>query len=226
MPSTQIQWFPGHMAKTRRLITECLPLVDIVIELRDARIPVSSRNPEIWRLCGSKPVLTVFAKSDLADPRENDAWRSAFEKQGRACLFIDCKSNASVEKIGPAINAILSEKLAKYEAKGMSGRTVKAMVVGVPNVGKSTLINKLAGSKKAKAEDRPGVTTSKQWVSTNIGIDLLDMPGVLWPKFDDEKVGENLAATKAIKDDILDCERIATSLCGTIRRRYPESFAH
>ena len=222
MPSTQIQWFPGHMAKTRRLISECLPYVDIVIELRDARIPHSSRNPEIWRLCGNKPVLTVFAKSDLADPRENDAWRSAFEKKGRDCLFIDCKSNACVEKIGNAVNEVLAEKLAKYEAKGMSGRTVKAMVVGIPNVGKSTLINKLAGSKKAKAEDRPGVTTSKQWVSTNIGIDLLDMPGVLWPKFDDEKVGENLAATKAIKDDILDCERIATSLCATIRRRYPE----
>ena len=222
MPSTQIQWFPGHMAKTRRLITECLPLVDIVIEMRDARVPVSSKNPEIWRLCGNKPVLTVLAKGDLSDPAQNDAWRRAFEKNGRDCLFIDCKSGAGIDKLAPAVNRILSEKVAKYAGRGMSGRTLKAMVVGIPNVGKSSLINRLSGRAAAKAEDRPGVTTSKQWVTTKIGIDLLDMPGVLWPKFDDERVGENLAAIKAIKDDILDTERIATALCSKLRTLYPD----
>ena len=221
MPSTQIQWFPGHMAKTRRLITECLPLVDIVIEMRDARVPLSTKNPEIWRLCGRKPVLTVFAKGDLSDPAQNDAWKRVFEKNGKNCLFIDCKSGSGINKLGPTVNSILSEKTAKYDSRGMSGRTLKAMVVGIPNVGKSSLINRLSGSAKAKAEDRPGVTTSKQWVTTRIGIDLLDMPGVLWPKFDDERTGENLAAVKAIKDDILDTERIATALCSRLRETYP-----
>ena len=222
MPSTQIQWFPGHMAKTRRLIAESLPLVDIVIEMRDARVPISSKNPEIWRLCGSKPVLTVFAKGDLSDPAQNDAWRSVFQKQGRRCLFIDCKSGAGINKLGAAVGEILSEKTRKYNERGMSGRTLKAMVVGIPNVGKSSLINRLCGNAKARAEDRPGVTTAKQWVTTRVGIDLLDMPGVLWPKFDDESVGENLAAIKAIKDDILDTERIATALCSRLRRLYPD----
>ena len=222
MPSTQIQWFPGHMAKTRRLILECLPLVDIVIEMRDARVPVSSENPEIRRLCKNKPMLTVFAKGDLSDPVQNEAWKRAFEARGERCLFIDCKSGRGMEKLAPVINEILVAKSAKYAERGMSGRTLKAMVVGIPNVGKSSLINRLSGSAKAKTEDRPGVTQTKQWVTTSIGIDLLDMPGVLWPKFDDQTVGENLAAIKAIKDDILDVERIATALCSRLRRIYPE----
>ena len=225
MPSTQIQWFPGHMAKTRRLITECLPYVDIVIEMRDARVPISSKNPEIRRLCGKKPMLTVFAKGDLSDPAQNEAWRRVFENNGKSCLFIDCKSGAGINKLAPSVGEILAEKTSKYSDKGMSGRTLKAMVVGIPNVGKSSLINRLSGAAKAKAEDRPGVTTSKQWVTTKIGIDLLDMPGVLWPKFDDERTGENLAAIKAIKDDILDTERIATALCSRLRELYPEKLS-
>ena len=225
MPSTQIQWFPGHMAKTRRLITECLPLVDIIIELRDARIPESSRNPEIWRLCGKKPILTVFSKSDLADPAQTAKWLEFYKNIGRNALFVDTKDNSCISKLHDAIYDICSDKVAKYKSKGMDGRSLKAMVCGIPNVGKSTLINRIAGGKKAKAENRPGVTTSKQWVSTSIGIELLDMPGVLWPKFDDETIGEKLAATKAIKDDILDEERIATSLCGLLRKYYPDMLS-
>lgn len=221
MPSTQIQWFPGHMAKTRRLIGECLPLVDIVIELRDARIPESSRNPELLKLAGGKPVLTVFSKSELADPDANVKWQNFVENKGRKCLFIDNVSGKNMNKVGDTVRLVLKEKVEKYESKGMAGRKLKAMVVGIPNVGKSSFINRLAGSKKAKVENRPGVTLTKQWVTTSQGLELLDMPGVLWPKFDDERIGENLAITKAIKDEILDNERIAFALVSRLREFYP-----
>lgn len=221
MPSDVIQWFPGHMAKTRRLITECLPLVDVVIEILDSRIPRSSENPEITDLIGNKPRLTVLSKAILADQNMTVKWKNHFIQNNRNCIFIDCISGFGMNNIEPAVREILSDKLENYERKGMSGRTVKAMVVGIPNVGKSSLINKLAGKKKAKVEDRPGVTLTKQWVQTSIGIDLLDMPGVLWPKFEDQAVGEALAMTGAIKDTILDTEHIAVSLCGRIRKSYP-----
>ena len=222
MPSKQIQWFPGHMAKTRRIIKECLPSVDIVLELTDARIPYSSRNPELFSIIGQKPLLTILNKASLADPDITALWREEFASRGQNAIVTDCQTNQGISAIRPAIERILSEKIERYENKGMSGRTLKAMVVGIPNVGKSTLINRLAGAKKAKAEDRPGVTVIKQWVPTSIGLDLLDMPGVLWPKFEDRTVGENLALTGAINDSILDIETIAVALCSRLRKIYPE----
>lgn len=225
MPSNVIQWFPGHMAKTRRLIKECLTLIDIVIDILDARIPSSSENPEIAGLIGNKPRLTVLSKSSLADPNATSVWKNYYDKNNRSCIFIDSITGAGMNDIAPAIKQILADKIESYELKGMSGRTLKAMVVGIPNVGKSSLINKLAGEKKAKVEDRPGVTLMKQWVSTSIGIDLLDMPGVLWPKFDDQSVGEVLAMTGAIKDQILDTEHIAIKLCGKLREMYPSMLS-
>lgn len=224
MPSTEIQWFPGHMAKTRRMIRECLQLVDLVIEILDARIPYSSKNPEISSLCENKPILTVFNKSSLSDPAVNDRWVSHYRKNGGNPLFIDCKTGVGLNRIEPEIRTVLQEKIRRYENKGMSGKRLKAMVVGIPNVGKSTFINCLAGRVKAKAEDRPGVTVTKQWVSTSAGMDLLDMPGVLWPKFEDRLVGENLAATGAIKDQILDTEAIAVALCGRLFAVAPDKL--
>ena len=226
MPSTQIQWFPGHMAKTRRLITENLSCVDIVIEILDARIPHSSKNPEIRRLCGNKPMLTLLSKSSLADPAANDRWRGWYQKNKLNCMFIDSMTGSGIKNIGGEVRKILSDKVEKYENRGMGSRPLKAMIVGIPNVGKSSLINKLAGRKKAKVEDRPGVTMSKQWVNTGIGLDLLDMPGVLWPKFEDERVGENLAMTGAIKDEIMDTERISCALVGRLRKKYPDLLAN
>lgn len=212
MPSQQIQWFPGHMAKTRRLISENLKNVDIVIELLDARIPRSSKNPEIATLIRSKPILTLLNKSSLADEATTKAWIEHYRKNGGYAIKIDCITSEGISGIGPAVRNILSEKLKRYEEKGMSGRKIKAMIVGIPNVGKSSLVNKLSGQKKAKVEDRPGVTLNKQWVPTAAGFELLDMPGVLWPKFDDRLTGENLASTGAIKDAILDTEELGMIL--------------
>ena len=225
MPSQTIQWFPGHMAKTKRLIRECLPDVDIVIELLDARIPFSSRNPEIKRLVGNKPLLTLLSKTSLADPNATAQWKAYFSETGQHCLFIDCITGAGISGIRDAVREACTEKVARYEDRGMSGRALKAMIVGIPNVGKSSLINRLAGGKKAKVEDRPGVTVQKQWVPTSAGLELLDMPGVLWPKFDDQRVGENLAMTGAIRDVILDTEHIAILLCGRLRALYPDLLA-
>ena len=222
MPSQAIQWFPGHMAKTRRLITENLKYADAVIEILDARIPYSSRNPEIIRLCAGKPSVILLNKSSLADPKITAFWTQKYTNETTLCIETDCISGYGIQKIAPALRQLCEEKLARYEQKGMSGRPIKAMVVGIPNVGKSSLINKLCGTKKAKVENRPGVTLDKQWVSTNIGIQLLDMPGVLWPKFDERIIGENLAITGAIKDDVLDIETVASALCGRLRRIYPE----
>lgn len=222
MPSTIIQWFPGHMAKTRRLITENLSAVDLVIELLDARIPLSSRNPEIARLVGDKPTLTLLNKASLADPERSAAWRKSMCDDRHAAILCDCVTGEGMAQIMPAVRTLLAEKLARWEAKGMTGRRLKAMVVGIPNVGKSSLINRLAGHSRAKVENRPGVTRDKQWVATTIGLDLLDMPGVLWPKFDDQRTGENLALTGAIKDDILDIETLGVLLVGRLRRAYPD----
>ena len=221
MPSQIIQWFPGHMAKTRRLITENLKNVDAVIELLDARIPYSSRNPEIVRLCAGKPSIILLNKASLADPKITQRWAEKLSDENTICIETDCVSGKGLSQIAPAIKKLCAAKLDRYDQKGMSGRAIKAMVVGIPNVGKSSLINKLCGNKKAKVENRPGVTLDKQWVPTDIGILLLDMPGVLWPKFDDPIVGENLAITGAIKDDILDIETIAAALCGRLRDNYP-----
>lgn len=221
MPSQTIQWFPGHMAKTRRLITENLKNVDAVIELLDARIPYSSQNPEIRKLCAGKPFIILLNKASLADPAITKKYIDTYTKEDTICIETDCISGQGLQKIAPAIRQLCESKLSRYEEKGMVGRSLKAMVVGIPNVGKSSLINKISGNKKAKVENRPGVTLNKQWVTTNIGIMLLDMPGVLWPKFEEQYVGENLAITGAIKDDILDIETIAMILCDRLRKAYP-----
>ena len=224
MPASQrnIQWFPGHMAKTRRMITENLKNVDAVIELLDARIPESSRNPEISKLTEGKPKIILLNKASLADPNATAKWCAALSNENTVCIETDCVTGMGLNKIAPAIRKLCENKLQRYEEKGMSGRMLKVMVLGIPNVGKSSLINKICGNKKAKVENRPGVTLDKQWVPTNIGLLLLDMPGILWPKFEDIIVGENLAITGAIKDDILDIETIACSLCARLRDLYPE----
>ncbi|MBE6661314.1 MAG: ribosome biogenesis GTPase YlqF [Ruminococcaceae bacterium] len=221
MPSTQIQWFPGHMAKTRRLISENLKNVDLIIEILDARIPYSSRNPELPRLTGNKPTLVLLNKSALADPEKTKRWAEHYRSDTVRCLAIDCLTGEGINRILPTVQDILKEKTEKYESRGMAGRRLRAMILGIPNVGKSTLINKLVGNKKAKVENRPGVTVDKAWYSTSIGIDLMDMPGLLWPKFEDQIVGENLAITGAIKDAVLDIETIAMKLCGRLREQYP-----
>ena len=225
MPSSVIQWFPGHMAKTKRLITECLPLVDIVIEVLDARIPVSSKNPVLDSLLGQKPRLAVFSKSALADPEASRLWQAYYREKGTETIFYDCRSGENLNAIAPKVREILGEKLERYESKGMTGRKLKAMIVGIPNVGKSSLINALAGSNRAKVENRPGVTLTKQWITTKVGIDLLNMPGVLWPKFEDRIVGENLAITGAIKDDVLDIEQLAVLLVGRLRKIAPDKLS-
>lgn len=222
MPSENIQWFPGHMAKTRRMITENLKNVDIVIELLDARIPKSSRNPEIASMTAAKPTILLLNKASLADPEMTKKWCEHYSREQTYCITTDCVSGLGINKISATVSKILEEKIRRYEEKGMSGRRLKAMIVGIPNVGKSSLINKICGSKKAKVENRPGVTLNKQWVSTSIGLDLMDMPGVLWPKFDDKTIGENLALTGAIKDKILDIETLAVILCNRLRHLYPE----
>lgn len=221
MPSEIIQWFPGHMAKTRRLIRENLSDVDVLIEVLDARIPRSSRNPEIHALAGEKPILTLLNKAGLADPAANERWLSDFRRRGEFAYLTDCTDGDGVKALPGAIRELLSDKLERYRAKGMEGRRLRAMIVGIPNVGKSSLINRLGGGNKAKVENRPGVTLSKQWITTDFGLDLMDMPGVLWPKFDDRTVGEHLAFTGAIKDQILDTEELAMRLAATLSSLCP-----
>ncbi len=218
------------MAKTRRLITENLSQVDIVIELLDARIPKSSKNPEIDRLINTKPRLILLTKSSLANASATKQWEAyyaalAAEKNySCAALAIDTVTGEGVKEIAPAIRRVLAEKLERYANKGMEGRKIRAMMVGIPNVGKSSLVNRLGGGKRARVEDRPGVTLTKQWVTTTMGIELLDMPGVLWPKFDDQQIGQNLAFTGAIKDDILDIEELASNLCARLYATVPDLF--
>ena len=224
MASNPIQWFPGHMAKTKRMMRECLSEVDIIIELLDSRIPYSSKNPEIDSLINGKPKITVFTKSTLADPDMTAKWIDTYAKGGERVVVIDSTTGQGIERLADAVRDIMAEKLERYHLKGMDGRKLKAMIVGIPNVGKSSLINRIAGNKKARVEDRPGVTVDKQWVPTKIGFDLLDMPGVLWPKFEDQTVGENLAMTGAIRDQILDTEEIAMILCSRLMKVAPDKF--
>lgn len=224
MATNPIQWFPGHMAKTKRMMRECLSEVDIIIELLDARIPYSSKNPEIDSLINGKPKVTVFTKSTLADPSKTQRWVEEYKRRGERIVVIDSTTGTGIDALADAVREVMAEKLERYHLKGMDGRKLKAMIVGIPNVGKSSLINRIAGNKKARVEDRPGVTVDKQWVPTKIGFDLLDMPGVLWPKFEDQIVGENLAMTGAIRDQILDTEEIAMILCARLMMVAPEQF--
>ncbi len=221
----QIQWFPGHMAKTRRLIAANLSLVDAVVEIVDARLPLSSRNPEMDHMTKNKPRLVLLNKSDLADERSTQQWINYFRCNGFEALAVDCKSGKGLKSILPALkNTVLKELMDKREKNGMKGAAIRLMIVGIPNVGKSSLINKLAGSKRAKVEDRPGVTRTKQWVKLDNNTELLDMPGVLWPKFEDQSVAVRLAFTGAISDDILDIETLAMKLLSYLAENYPNSL--
>ena len=209
-----IQWYPGHMTKTRRMMEENLKLVDAVCELLDARIPYSSRNPDIAALCGSKPRMVILNRADLADPQMTARWLEYFRSQGLTAIQTDCKSRKGVAAFVPAVRTLLAEKLRRYAEKGQAGRPLKLMIVGIPNVGKSTFINQISGRKGAKAENRPGVTRGKQWVTVDQGLLLLDTPGILWPKFDDPDVGVKIAYTGAVKDDVLDIEALGCHLDG------------
>ncbi len=220
-----IQWYPGHMTKTRRMMEESLKLVDGVCEILDARIPASSRNPDLDEIVGGKPRLVVLNRIDQADPAMVRRWAAWFKSQGMAVLETDCKSRKGVGGFVPAIRAMLSEKLQRYQEKGQVGRPLKIMVAGIPNVGKSTFINQIAGRKSAKAENRPGVTRGKQWITVDQGLLLLDTPGILWPKFEDREVGMRLAYTGAVKDDIMDLETLSSGLLALLWRQYPEAVA-
>lgn len=218
-----IQWYPGHMTKTRRMMEENLKLVDAVCEILDARIPISSRNPDIDAICGTKPRLVILNRIDMADPAMVKKWAEYFKSRGMAVLLTDCKSRKGINGFVPAVRQLLSEKLRRYAEKGQLGRPLKIMVVGIPNVGKSTFINQIAGRKGAKAENRPGVTRGKQWVTVDTGLLLLDTPGILWPRFEDPEVGIRLAYTGAVKDDILDIETLAYHLMEMLWKRYPDA---
>lgn len=219
---SQVQWFPGHMAKTRRLMAANMKLVDAVVEMTDARIPYSSHNPEIGRLTQRKPRLVILNKSDAADPNVTDMWLDWFSKKNMCALALDCKSGKNINKFYVKLRELLVDDIEKWNEKGMKGRPIRLMICGIPNVGKSSLINRLAGSKLAKVEDRPGVTRGKQWVRLDEGFELLDMPGVLWPKFEDKLVGERLAFTGAVKDQIMDTEYLACRLLEYLKENYPE----
>ncbi len=220
-----IQWFPGHMKKTERMIKKNLPLVDGVVEILDARIPVSSRNPNLVSLIEGKPRLVLLNKCDSADEKANSIWINHYKNNGITALPVNCKTGSGLQRFVPAVNEVLSELIRKNNERGMSGRLIHLMVVGIPNVGKSSFINKMAGTKKAAVEDRPGVTREKQWVRVGSGVELLDMPGVLAPKFEDKNVGERLAFTGAIKDDIVDTETLACRLLMLLNENYHELLA-
>ena len=219
-----IQWFPGHMTKAQRMIEENLKLVDAVCEILDARIPRSSRNPDIDRLAGDKPRLVILNRIDLADPKITARWKKYFEAQGLAILETDARTGKGVNGFAPAVRRLLAGKIREYEAKGQVGRPLRVMILGIPNVGKSTFINKVAGRKAAIAGDKPGVTRGKQWINIDAGLDLLDTPGILWPKFDSQEVGEMLAITNAIKADVLDKETLAANFMLRLRQMYPQAI--
>ena len=220
-----IQWFPGHMARTRRLMNESLRLVDAVIELRDARIVQSSKNPEIDSIIKKKPRILLLNKYDVADEEATRNWCSFFKKKGIAVLAADCRSGKNLSKLDGLIKEVCAEQIEKNERRGMIARPLRIMIVGIPNVGKSSLINRLAGSRRAKVEDRPGVTRGRQWIKMANGMELLDMPGVLWPKFDDQKTGKSLAFTGAIRDEVLDVESLSASLAEILTAMYPDLFS-
>ncbi len=219
---SSIQWFPGHMAKTRRIMQSNLKLVDVVVEITDARIPYSSRNPEMDRLVGSKPRLVLLNKADSADETVTSVWLDYYKRKGVTAIATDCRSGKNVNKFYSVLKELMADKIASWEAHGMKGRPIRLMIVGIPNVGKSSFINRLAGSKRAKVEDRPGVTRGKQWVTLENDMELLDMPGVLWPKFEDKNVGERLAFTGAVKDNIMDMEYLACRFLEFMNKNYPD----
>jgi len=218
-----IHWYPGHMTKTRRQIEADLKQVDAVCEIVDARIPVSSRNPDIDAICGSKPRIIVLNRMDLADPNATQKWKTYFKNKGMAVIATDCKTKRGIADFTPAARAACKEKLERDAARGMN-RPLRVMVVGIPNVGKSTLINQISGRKGAKAENRPGVTRGKQWVTVDAGLQLLDTPGILWPKFEDPEVGMMLAYTGAVKEGVIDLEELACRLMELLHKFYPQTL--
>lgn len=220
----EVQWYPGHMAKTRRMIVENVKYVDVVVEIIDARIPISSRNPDIDSMVGDKPRMIVLNRADQSDEAMNKVWSDYFRSKGWAVLKTDSKTGTGVNQFSAAIRNLLKDQIERWAEKGQVGRAVRAMVVGVPNVGKSTFINKVAGRKSAKAQNKPGVTRGKQWITVDTDLELLDTPGILWPKFEDQSVGLNLAYTGAVKDDIMDLETLASHLMGLLARRYPQAI--
>ena len=217
-----IQWYPGHMTKTRRQIEADLKQVDAICEIVDARIPISSRNPDIDSICGNKPRIVILNRMDLADPNATKRWVTYFKSKGIAAVPTDCKTKKGINDFLPAVRSVLKEKIERDAARGMK-RPLRVMIVGIPNVGKSTLINQISGRKGAKAENRPGVTRGKQWVTVDGGLLLLDTPGILWPKFDDPNVGLALAFTGAVKEDVIDIEELACRLFELLYKRYPQS---
>lgn len=228
MPDSQkqvVQWFPGHMAKTRRLIKESLPLVDGVTELLDARIPYSSSNPELGELINNKPRIVLLNKCDLADKDTTRQWVEYYKKTGVAAIPVDCRSGKGLSNYISAVREVLKDKIRQNEERGMPGKALRIMVVGIPNTGKSSFINRMAGAAKAKVADKAGVTRQNQWFAIGNGIELLDTPGVLWPKFDDPKVGDRLAFIGSVKDEILDSETLAVRLLEVMKNDYPERLA-
>ena len=218
-----IQWYPGHMTKTRRQIEADLKQVDAVCEIVDARIPIASRNPDIDSICAGKPRIVILNRMDLADPEATKRWASWFKAKGMAAIPTDCKTRKGINEFQPAVRSVLKEKIERDTARGMH-RPLRVMIVGIPNVGKSTFINQVSGRKGAKAENRPGVTRGKQWVTVDSGLLLLDTPGILWPKFEDREVGMTLAYTGAVKDGILDIEELACRLMEVLHKRYPQAL--
>ena len=220
-----IQWYPGHVTKTRRMIQSQLKNMDAVCEILDARIPIASRNPDVEELTAGKPRLIVLNRIDIADAGATRAWTAYFRGKGFAVLEANAKEGQGTARFAAAVRDLLAEKLAAYAEKGQTGRTLRVMILGIPNVGKSTFINKVARRKTAKAEDRPGVTRSQQWVPVDRTLELMDTPGMLWPKFDDPTVGLHLAFTGAVRDEILDTETLACRLMELLARRYPQALA-
>ncbi len=219
-----IQWYPGHMTKTRRQMEQDIKLVDLVVEIIDARIPISSKNPDIDNIVKDKPRLIVMNRVDQADPEQTKCWASYFKQKGFSVLETDAKTGRGVNRFSAVAQESLADQIAKWREKGQVGRPVRAMVVGVPNVGKSTFINHVAKRKSAKAGDKPGVTRGKQWVAVDKSLDLLDTPGILWPKFEDEQTGLHLAFTGAVKAEIMDLETLAHYLMDLLKRRYPDAL--
>ena len=219
-----IQWYPGHMTKTRRMMEENISLVDIVIELVDARIPYSSKNPDLDTLAKNKHRILLLNKCDLADERATDIWQEYFEKQGFRVIRINALKGNGLGEVTETARSLMKEKIEKLKARGRINVPIRSMIVGIPNVGKSTFINKYVGKVTAKTGDKPGVTRGKQWISVD-SFDLMDMPGVLWKKFDSKTIASNLAFIGSIKDDILDVEELAMNLLDEVRRNYPDLVA-
>ena len=219
-----IQWFPGHMTKAGRMIAENVANVDAVAEILDARIPSASRNPDIDTLAAGKPRLVILNRVDLADPAVTALWREHFRRGGLAVLETDCKSGKGVGGFGGAVRGLLKDLIAQRAVKGQATRALRVMILGIPNVGKSTFINRVAGKKAAAVSDRPGVTRGRQWITVDRGLELLDTPGILWPRFDSQEVGELLAVTGAIKDDVLDRETLAANFLVRLAASYPDAL--